>query len=612
MRSRYFRIKILTDAGKELGDVQIMFDRRSDGRGYTVDEIAGRTIEPDGTIIPFTGKPYEKTLHKDKENQITAKVFSMPSVRVGSILEYRYKLRWDDNLFSSPDWDIQTGFYLVKGHFLWRPTDKELLRTTRGGRQSTTSALVWNKSLPPGTDVNVTHLPSGRNLLEVNVSNIRPFLTEDYMPPIQSSAYHVFFYYTPYRSGPEFWKTEGKYWSSDANSFMGNSSTVRNAATEAAGGAASDEGKAKAIYALTSRLENMSYTRNRSQSEDKAAGLKEIKSAEDVLKRKRGSRYQIAMTYVALARAAGLNASLMAVIDRSERVFDASWFEFGQLGDDIVIVNYNGADHYLDPGTPCVPFGHLDWTHSASGGIRQQDKETTLLIAPAESYKYSRTTRTAMLTLQDGGSVTGTLNLTYQGSPAVAWRQMALRTDESELRHELQKQIEQMLPGGSVVDIKSVEDLTSAEAPLKVTAKITSPMSTVAGSRVVLPSDIFVATRGTQFPHEHRDQAVYFPYAETLQDAMRLTLPAGYAIESAPPAEQLQYKQAIAYSQKSKQDGSSVTIWRDLLIGEFYFPLEDYPQLRSFYSSFERKDHTSVVLKQVTNESAEVQPSHKK
>jgi len=36
----------------------------SEGNDKTVGEIVGRTVHPDGTIIPFTGKPYLKVLEK--------------------------------------------------------------------------------------------------------------------------------------------------------------------------------------------------------------------------------------------------------------------------------------------------------------------------------------------------------------------------------------------------------------------------------------------------------------------------------------------------------------------------------------------------------------------
>ncbi len=262
VKSRYFRIKVLTEAGKDLGDVRIAFDHRSGNSGYQVGEVAGRTIQPDGTIVPFTGKPYEKVIDQGKGYKQAFKVFSMPAVQVGSILEFRYTLRWDDNMFWNPEWDIQSeDLYLRKGHFLWKPTEKTLLHTSRGGHENLTSVLVWSAVLPKGVDVQRINLPNGRLRLEVNVQNVPPFGMEEYMPPIRSTMYHVYFYYSPYHSGEEFWKTEGGYWSGEANKFVGNSGYVRDAAAAATAGAATDEEKAKKLYALAQTIENTDFSR---------------------------------------------------------------------------------------------------------------------------------------------------------------------------------------------------------------------------------------------------------------------------------------------------------------------------------------------------------------
>ncbi len=610
MRSRYMRIKILTDAGKDLGDVRAVYDRRSDGHGYVVSEVAGRTIQPDGTVVPLTGKPFDKVLGKDKENQYTVKVFTMPAVQVGSIIEYRYKVRWEDNLYFSPDWDIQEtdeDLFLRKGHFLWKPTDKQLSHTSRGGRESYTSMLVWDPVLPPNTDVKRTQLPNGRQLMEVNVANVLPYGREEYMPPINSSYYHVHFYYSPYRTGQEFWSTEGKYWSADTNKFIGNSNFVHDAAAKAVAGAASDEDKLRRLYAFTSELENTDYTRQRTAAEEKSQGLKQTQSAEDVLRRKRGTSDEIALTFVALARAAGMNASAMVVTDRDHRLFNVNWMDMRQLEDDIAIVNYGGADHFFDPGSPYCPFGHLAWPHSDSAGVRQQGKDTVLAPTSGESYKYSRTARVADLKLEDGGHMEGTVTITFQGSPAVRWRQAALKNDEAELHEQMKKSLEEMMPGGSEVEVKSIENLKAAEQPLKVTYSVKGNLGNAAGSRVVLPADIFVAGDRPVFPHEKRERPVYFPYAQMVQDAMRIAYPSGFSVESAPTDDSVKYKTQAAYTQRSKQTGNSVTIWRDFLIGEFYYPLDSYPQLREFYSNFERKDHSSIVLKRTSQEKASVE-----
>ena len=602
MSSFYFRIKILTLKGVDLGDVRINFNRRTDGTGYSVSEVAGRTIQPDGTIVPFSGKPFDKLIAKDKENAFTAKVFSMPAVQVGSILEYRYKVRWEDHIFYSPDWFIQTDLYLQQGHFLWKPTDKILTGSSRG-HESTASSLTFSKALPADQDLKFTRMANGRFTYEVNLKNIAPFGVEEFMPPVKSSAYHVFFYYTPYRNTKEFWETEGKYWNGEANKFIGNSGIVRYAAVAATTGAASDEDKVHKLYALVMTFENTDYTRTRTTAEEKD----ETKSAEDVVKRKRGSSNQIARTFVALNRAAGLKASVMVEADRGERLFDATWENFnGQLTDEIAIVNYSGVDHYLDPGSRYCPFGHLEWGHTLSAGVRQVDKDSPIAQSPAEPYSFSKTTRVADLKLDAEGRMVGTVTMTYTGSPALQWRHVALRSDETELRDKMKKQIEGLMPGGTDVTIKTIAGLTDGDTPLKVIAAVDGHVGTSTGSRVVLPGDIFEANSKPTFPHEKRDQGVYFPYSQMGQDAVRFTLPAGYAIESVPGKDLLKFRDLAVYTQDATQTPNTVTIRRDLLMGDLYFPLKDYAELRTFYNDFEHKDHASIVIKRLSDK-AELQ-----
>ena len=68
------------------------------------------------------------------------------------------------------------------------------------------------------------------------------------------------------------------------------------------------------------------------------------KRAEDTWAQKSGNSQDIALLYLAMARAAGLNASDMKVSDRSERLFSLGYLYFGQLDDDIVIVEIDGKN----------------------------------------------------------------------------------------------------------------------------------------------------------------------------------------------------------------------------------------------------------------------------
>src|SRR5271170_6393715 len=91
MFSIYVRLKVLTERGKEYANVELPYQHVSDGGSTAIEDVQGRTIHPDGTIIRFTGKPYEKLVEKTQGVKVMTKVFTLPDVEVGSIIEYRYK-----------------------------------------------------------------------------------------------------------------------------------------------------------------------------------------------------------------------------------------------------------------------------------------------------------------------------------------------------------------------------------------------------------------------------------------------------------------------------------------------------------------------------------------
>jgi hypothetical protein len=96
--STYKRIKVLTEAGRKYADIELPYNRR----GFSIAEVSGRTVRPDGTVVPFDGKPFDKVLVRGRNVRIHVKAFTLPDVQVGSILDVRYSLRYDDRRVVPP------------------------------------------------------------------------------------------------------------------------------------------------------------------------------------------------------------------------------------------------------------------------------------------------------------------------------------------------------------------------------------------------------------------------------------------------------------------------------------------------------------------------------
>lgn len=598
MYSEYVRLKVLTEGGREHANVELKY-LASGEMGYAITDISGRTIHPDGTIVPFTGKPYERMVVKTQGYKAKAKIFTLPDVTVGSIIEYRYKVRWEDRMYAPPAWIVQNDLYLRRGHFAWFPTDEQLTIDERG---QLSSVVAWTPILPEGAEVKNTHLPGstlsrdGSSQIDLQVHDIPPSFTDEYMPPISSLSYRVMFYYSSYRTTEEFWKGEGKHWSHVQDKFIGPGKSIEAAVQGLVAPSDTQEQKLKKIYAAVEGLENTDYTRERSRREDKAEGLSTVHTTEDVWSHKRGSSDQLTDLFVAMARAAGMKAYVMAVTNRDRTLFLKSYLSLYQLDDNIAIVNVDGKERAFDPGTRYCAFGHVSWRHSETAGLRQAEGGAVLAQTPTETYLDSSETRVANLKMDPTGTVSGKVDLKFTGAPALEWRQKALTDDKETVDREMKEHAESMLPGGMEVTVVSIDKLAEYEEPLAVAITVKGAVGSSTGKRLLVSGDLFESAAKPTFTKEKRDLAVFLPYRYNTRDAIRINLPPNLEVESIPVDKSLKVPK-LAYDLKTVADAKGITLRRNLYVGEDMFMAKDYLALKSFYGEFQAKDQEPIVLK---------------
>jgi hypothetical protein len=429
------------------------------------------------------------------------------------------------------------------------------------------------------------------------------------MPPIGSLSYRVLFYYSAYLTGAEFWKEEGKHWAKDQDKFIGPGPAVGAAVRDLTLPSDTPDQKLHKLYAAVMKLENTDYTRQHSATEDKSQGLGEVKNTDDVWNRKRGTGDQLANLFVAMARAAGMKAYAMAVTNRDRSIFLPGYLSLSQLDDNLAIVVVDGKEQFFDPGTRYCSYGHLAWKHTLARGLRQNDGSVIVADSPFEPYTAATETRVANLTMDEHGVVTGTVEMKYVGPFALRWRSLSLTGDAADLDRGLRVHLENMLPTGTEVKVAAIDKLDSYDEPLTVHYTIKGPIGSSTGKRLLVPGDIFEMNTKPIFPHEKRELAVYFPYTYKNIDAIRITFPSSFTIESLPSASQEGLPKVAAYSLRSESTPNSFTIIRSLAMGDILFEPKDYPQLRSFYGKFETKDQESVVLKVANADTAKPAPA---
>ena len=268
-----------------------------------------------------------------------------------------------------------------------------------------------------------------------------------------------------------------------------------------------------------------------------------------------------------------------------------------QLDDNIAIVMVNGKEQFFDPGQRYCPYGHLAWKHTMAGGLRQTDGGSSFAETPSEPYTSSRTLRTANLTMDAHGEVTGTVKMSWLGAPALHWRQNYLRGDATSLKSDLRTALERLLPGGMDIKVTTLENLENYEQPLTANFEVKGAIGSPTGKRLLIPSDVFQSNEKPTFPHEKRQSPVFFEYANVVQDGVRINLPSSFSVESLPAGAQIPFKTFAVYALKTESTPTNVTVRREMDLGNPFYKTEEYTDLRAFYSQLETKDQEPLVLK---------------
>jgi hypothetical protein len=588
--SFYERIKVLTEKGKELATVSIPYVPGAD----KVTKIEGRTIHADGTIVPLTVKPDDLIDFKTKGVQVNSVVFTLPSVEVGSILEYRY--RYSGSTFA-PTWWIQQPYFVRKAHYLFHPD-----------MSGTSSGLMYANRIASDEKV----VKDKKNRFTLDLADVPPEPDEDWMPPLNTIRWRVEFYYTRVDTAKEFWENACKSWAAWVRDFISPSGFIKKTVAEIVAPGDTDEQKAAKIYAAIQKLENTRFTRTKSEAERKKEKIKDINKAEDVWKQQRGTDDEIALLYVALARAAGLQTWPMKVVDRSRAIFDNSLLSTRQLDDFIAIVVLGGKDVYLDPGQKMCPFGMLHWKHTLSYGFRLSEKTAVIADTPAGTFKESAIKRVANLTIDETGGVKGAVAFGMTGQEALYWRQLLLKNDEEEVKKQFIESIQDYFPEGVQADFDHFQGLEDPGASLNGYLRVSGSLGTVTGKHLILPGLFFESRARHPFvAQDKRLTPIDLHYSKMEQDNVMFHLPPGYSAESMPQTPDITLPDHAMLRIHADMKGDTVNIVRVFARNFALLDPKEYRDLHDFYLKIAAADQQQLVLAKLPATPAPAPPAPK-
>jgi Domain of Unknown Function with PDB structure (DUF3857)/Transglutaminase-like superfamily len=598
--SVYMRIKILTEAGREYANVRLPYNRR----GFKIADISGRTVHADGSIVLFTGKPFDRTVLKSSGSRVNVKSFTLPDVQVGSIIDYRYSLSYDDNRVLAPEWDVQTDLFQRKVTFKFIPYQNHGSVEIILPHDQVARGIAWAPFLGDGPQPQLHTLPRTElSTVAHNVSmwvdlsreNIPPLVDEPYMAPSSITKMRVYFYYQEARNMEDYWKMQHKFWDKDVSSFIGKDKGVREQVAQLVSAQDSPEQKVRKIYAFITTLENQDYIPQRTGQENQALELKPNQGAEDVLAHHSGTHDELNRLFVSMVRAAGIPASLIWVPDRSNEIFVKQYLSTSQFDAEIAIVQLDGKDAYLDPGSKFCPYGIIDWRYTSVGGLRQGSTEFG--ETPGPSYQQSISTRMADVALDDHGVIDGVVTLVFKGIAAMTRRQEGGKTDSEGRKKMLEDELSSQLPGNSQVTLLNSPDWDGVETPLVAQFRVRCPFAVAAGKHLMLMQHLFQIDEKSRFPATQRANPVLFRFPWLEADEVHIKLPPDMKLDSLAPDDSVNLPYALYKVHQKQEAPDRIFSRRDFVMATTLIPVDKYKELKTFFDKVASDDSQPALVR---------------
>jgi Domain of Unknown Function with PDB structure (DUF3857) len=601
------RIKVLTPAGKDYGNLEIPFSE-----AWEVKSIKARVAQPDGRVEPYTGPVLEKTLLRVGRVRRVVKTIALPGVDVGSIIDFKFELkfnwkkaatarslrleRWKPEEGGIPTesrflayavelWDFDSPLYIYKARYTY------ILRYGQLGLGEAHMKMAFvSYGLPWGPPM----VTPGR--VELEVESILPRRDEEWMAPEEEDRMGVTFFLcdTRVQDVASYWRLESAGWQTAANEFLHANATVADESHVLTAGAAGPLDKLKALYDRVQRIQNLSYVRDLEPDRKKELKIKANRNTADVIKQNAGLRSDITRTFVALASRAGFKADLVRVVSRDDKFYNENILDlYGQFDTELAVVTVDGREMFFDPATPCCPMGLVHWRATDAPSIRATGPPGEIRKTPLDPPERSRRQARFVLRLDREGGLAGTASVTFTGQEALALRVQNLGADETGVRKSLEEKMAALLPEGAKASLRAAGNMVASEDSLGLEYDVAIPgVATAAGDRTVP----LRPTWRDSFRHASRKSSVYFPYLSVDSVEIEITLPEGLTVETLPDPSQAERSFARYSLVMKAEDVAKVRVSRELALGKYRMASNQYPAVKSFFDQVRAADDAQMVL----------------
>jgi len=502
-------IKVLKAAGKEYANVMIPFSPNT-----VVSDIKARTISADSQITVlheeniFDVNLYPRYIFY---SDIRAKIFTLPAVDEGSIIEYTYTKTFPNRTYLH-NWVFQSEIPTLISRFtLTIPYDWEY------------KSQNYYIDLEPFKEA---HGPEKTSTYTWEARDIPEFLPEPSMPP--ASRFFKRIEFSP--SFAKDWSEIGKWYFQLAQARMEPDQPLKNF-TEQLVTNLSDERE------ILARIYNFVQQKIRYVAISIGIGSFQPHFAAETFRQRYGDCKDMSTLIVAMARAAGIKAWPVLISTYQNGPVDTAHVSYTQFNHIIACAQLNDSQLvWMDATDKTCPFGALPWYDQGRWVFAVQDSGKARFIqTPLNPPERNSLRREWQLELQTDGSLTGSVEFVFSGAKQDIERRF-LENIHPHLQEQWLFPMLTLFCPGAVLDSFKITDLDSFDKPLQIHFRF--HVSNFVNQR---PEDLILEgtilkqkTYETLFPDKPRKFPVHLRFLEKETDFITFHFPPDIDIQYLP------------------------------------------------------------------------------
>jgi hypothetical protein len=580
-REHYVRVRLFTEAAAQRW-AQVTLPTMGDN--VRVSEVSGRTIQPDGAILPLDAlSVVERTVVELRGRKVRSVSFALPGVRAGAIIEYQFREVDLDVLTTFQPLPLQLDLPARLIRYRVRPLHMPGV---------TLRQLSFNATVPPGW-------ADDDGFTTYELRDVPAFVSEPLMPPASHlRASLVLSYSTQLRVTPRaFWSAQGREAADLFKHRVLVNDELRSVCASTIAGTSDDDERLRRLVAWCRR--EIAPMESSDPDTLKARNMVQNWDARFTFRQRAGSSRDLTVLFAALAMAAGYPVRCVLVPDVDEVKFDQEAMDPRFLRTWNVAVWVRDRWQCFCPAERRLPWDMVPANEEGQLGLMCDDDSSefieTPLAPPARSMRRCR----ADLTLDPDGGLAGELRVELSGHwNAYARSALAVAADTATGFREI---MEWAGDGFELRDLR-FDAGASADQPLVARARVRMEEHVnLAERHMLLEPTAWWAHRQPELTAPERKWPVCFRFAGCEQDTIRIHLPEGWVLDAFDTPSPVPGDGIAGYALglRVADAGRVLECTRTFQFGEggiLELPPERYPDIKRLFDRVLDQDRTSVIL----------------